>query len=924
MVANGQEINITVDGKKITTSPGKTVLEAALESQIYIPYLCYHPGMKPFAACRMCMVREEVEMEVDQDGQKVKQKVLRPATASCALPVRDGMVIKSNTDEIRELQTDIMEMVIAEHPHGCLTCHRIDLCGPGDICLRHVSVNDRCVTCPKNERCELKDTVRFLGMDINSPLNYQTRNLPVENGDPFYDRDYNLCIVCARCVRVCEEVRGDSAITFLERAGQSLVGTSNGTSLMQSGCEFCGACIDVCPVGALVETDNKWEKSTNVEKTICNLCPVGCQINLEFNSRDKMIRAIPELNSPVNKGQACFRGKFGSSYMNTKRNTNPKIRVDQKLTDISLQSITEEIANNISTMKPDETAVLVAPNISNESAYIVQKFARSVLKTNNILSDTDNSSVSIVPLINRIGFAGATNDIWNIENTDTIILLNANITEEYNILGIPIKNAQRKGANVITIDTRETESSSIANTWIRPKPGSDLILLHSIINSLITTKSDRSNFFDGINPEDYTNSLIGNIEELTGVSELAIQDIVEKINNSGSVSLLYSSDNISFNNLEQYVDMIIDLSILSENIFTQEGGLYPLSQGSNQQGLIDMGCRSEVLPGHTLSINQNPDLGEFNYTEFSNLFKTGKLKNIFIIGDIESFSNDHILFQKPNKDSIDYIYLLSPTYSDKLQEISQYIIPTNLHTEEIGTFTNLEKKVQISDNIVKSSPDLNPIWKTLCNIAKHCGATEFNFNSSSEVMSEISNVVFQYKDISHQKLNSNAKVILKPQEDNPLPTQLLHSERILIGMFWAHDIDLQSLKITSVPQITVNDQDNSSLILIPGRVLFIEGTEIETNAVTNKNTVINNKILTISYNDAANLSLIDGDKVNITNKSISTTAQVKIDAKWHEGFVSCTDLFAEYMSVLEEDKSFYPMLKPGKLNYQAVSISKAN
>ena len=107
-------------------------------------------------------------------------------------------------------------------------------------------------------------------------------------------------------------------------------------------------------------------------------------------------------------------------------------------------------------------------------------------------------------------------------------------------------------------------------------------------------------------------------------------------------------------------------------------------------------------------------------------------------------------------------------------------------------------------------------------------------------------------------------------------------------------------------------------------MLFIEGTEIETNAVTNKNTVINNKILTISYNDAANLSLIDGDKVNITNKSISTTAQVKIDDKWHEGFVSCTDLFAEYMSVLEEDKSFYPMLKPGKLNYQAVSISKAN
>ena len=150
---------------------------------------------------------------------------------------------------------------------------------------------------------------------MRTPLNYNRRDLPIHSDDPFYDRDYNLCIVCVRCVRVCDEVRVDNALTLKQRSGIAIVGTASGNSLLESGCEFCGACIDVCPVGALVETDNKWEKSTNVEKTICNLCPVGCQINLEFNSRDKMIRAIPELNSPVNKGQACFRGKFGSSYM---------------------------------------------------------------------------------------------------------------------------------------------------------------------------------------------------------------------------------------------------------------------------------------------------------------------------------------------------------------------------------------------------------------------------------------------------------------------------------------------------------------------------------------------------------------------------------------------------------------------------------
>ena len=923
MVANGQEINITVDGKKITTSPGKTVLEAALESQIYIPYLCYHPGMKPFAACRMCMVREEVEMEIDQDGQKVKQKVLRPATASCALPVRDGMVIQSNTDEIRELQTDIMEMVIAEHPHGCLTCHRVDLCGPGDICLRHVSVNDRCVTCPKNERCELKDTVRFLGMDLNSPLNYQTRNLPVENGDPFYDRDYNLCIVCARCVRVCEEVRGDSAITFLERAGQSLVGTSNGTSLMQSGCEFCGACVDVCPVGALVERDNKWEKAANVEKTICNLCPVGCQINLEFNSREKMIRVIPELNSPVNKGQACFRGKFGSSYINTKRIVNPQIREGDTLTDSNIEQITQNIVNDISTMNPDQTAILVAPNISNESAYIVQKFARSILKTNNILTDTDNSSTSITPLINRIGFAGATNSIWNIEESDTILILNANITEEYNILGLPIKNAQRNGANVITIDSRETESSSIANTWLRPKPGSELVLIQSIINSLIKTKeSALTNLFDTINVEDYVKIQSDDIEDITGISKVLIQTITDQIINSGSISLLYGSDNITLENLDSYVNMILDLSILSENILTEDGGLYPLSQGSNQQGLIDMGCRSEVIPGH--KILTDTDSHPFNYARFVDLLRNGKLKNIFIIGDIESFSNEHALFSEDIDNSLLNVIVLSPSISDKEQDIANYIIPTTLHSEEIGTYTNLERKIQLSDNIVKNNKDVPTIWGFLSKIANHMGSHEFNYNSSSNIMDEISKEVVQYNDISHARLNSNAKVILKPEDDNPLPTQLLHSERILIGIEWSQSIDNSLLKITSVPQINIKSSQDNSLLLIPGRVLSIEGTEIETNPLTNKNRVIFDKVLTISTDDASSLSLNNGDNVTISSNTNSITAKVKIDRHWYNGFVACTDLFAEYMTQLEEDDAFNPMLKPGKLNYQTVSINKIN
>ena len=152
------DITITIDGREVVTAPDKMVVQAANDAGIYIPYLCYHPGMKPYGACRMCVV--EVE------GQ-------RGTPASCTLPVRDGMVVSTKTEEASKVRDVTLDLLLSEHPHGCLTCHRVDLCGPQDICLRNVDVVDRCVTCPKNERCELKDTTRFHTQGLVSPLTYQ-------------------------------------------------------------------------------------------------------------------------------------------------------------------------------------------------------------------------------------------------------------------------------------------------------------------------------------------------------------------------------------------------------------------------------------------------------------------------------------------------------------------------------------------------------------------------------------------------------------------------------------------------------------------------------------------------------------------------------------------------------------------------------
>ena len=936
-MTTAEEISITIDGVPVKTAPGKMVLEAAIEAGIYVPFLCYHPLMKPFAACRMCVV--EVE-----GG--------RGTPASCTLPVQDGMVIKNNTHQVYQLRRSIMELLISEHPHGCLTCHRVDLCGPQDICLRHVSVNDRCVTCPKNERCELKDTTRALNMSLESPLPYKYRNLPIETGDPFYDRDYNLCIVCGRCVRVCEEVRGDNAITFTERAGQALVGTSHGTSLLESGCEFCGACLDVCPVGALVESDHKWEKARRVEKTVCPHCPVGCQLNLEVNRFEKIVRSVPELYSPANRGQACFKGKFGLDFVNRKeRLTVPLVRRNGHLEEATWDEALSYITDRLPAYKGDSFAILTSPNSTNEEHYLAQKFARVVMGTNNVDQSSDTRPELLTGLQETVGYAAATNTIWELESSSCILAFNTNITEEHNVAAVPIKRAVKGDTRLIVIDPREVELTRYAHLWLRPRPGTELLVLGGLLKVIIEESLIQKEWIEEhCQGHEALIQAVGSIDlevvaQTTGVSKENMEEAARVYATSGASSILYALDNVAEEIQRDCVYSLVNLALLTGNVGKPSTGLYPLRQGANEQGAWDLGCVPHMLPGYqpvddsqarqTLegawdtALPVKPGLNLRGVAEAVN---SGGLKAMYVIGDGpylrdggigSDLSGDAQLWAE----GLEFL-IVQDTFLSHIAQRAHVVLPRVTFAEKAGTYTNLERRIQLLHPVVQAkNSEAQPEWWTLCQLGKRMGAGGFDFESPAQVMQEIAIIVPLYHGVSHDRIEAEAITVLKPDFSNPMPTQLLYSQKEHRGLLWpCSDANPGGTSILytdgfphgkariTAPEFRTSEGPTDGeypFLLVPGRVLLQSDREME--VVKGKlNHIKRDEVVEIHPENARELGIEEGDLVAVSTRESRFQGRVQVVPNAQRGVVSSTSLFGQLAVELQASEAPDPMVRvPG-------------
>ena len=939
------DITISIDGVEITTQPGKMVLEAAIDAGIYLPYLCYHPGMKPFAACRMCVVSVE-------GG--------RGYPAACTLPVADGMRISSESQDVNELRRSVMQMLIAEHPNGCLTCHRIDICGPTDVCLRHVSVNDRCVTCPKNERCEFKDTVRYLGMELESPLNYKYKQIPLEVADPFYDRDYNLCIACGRCVRACEEIRVDDAICFTERSGKALVGTSFGTSLLESGCEFCGACIDVCPVGALVERDHKWEKPRKIESTICPHCPVGCQLNLELNEAGEPIRVVPEFNAPANRGQACFKGKFGMEFISRKdRLARPLIRRDGELSEATWDEALGYVASRLTDYKGKSFALLASPDGTNEELYLAQKFARVAMASNNVDITSNLQPEQSLALERGLGYGAATNSIWDLEQSNCILTFNTNLTEDNNVLALPIKRAVRDGASLVVIDVREVELTRHASLWLRPAPGTELLLLGGILREILDQGLDDKEWVEE-HCEDpatlvyYLHNL--DLDEIAADTQVSRENMAEAARLFGEAeksAVCFALDNVSRELQRDCASALVDLALLTGNVGKSGTGLYPVRRGANEQGAWDVGCISNRLPGRAAARNERArsELEEIlqcslpaeRGLELADCLEgaaDGRINAMVLIGDIPDLADGRLQDSMAALSNLDFLVVMD-TFLTPAGRQADVVLPRATLAEKAGTITNIERRIQsVKPAFVPSGGEPKSELWVLGQLGQRLGSTGFDHTTAAEVMEEIARVVPAYAGVSHATLEGASSLVFTSGLDSPKPTQMLYAGRTNRGIQWplsagekkgtetlyCQDFPMGKANLVA-PEFRVAEsvpETDYPAWLAPGRVLLQRDRDnkIELDGESKRNTIAREEIVELNASDGAKWAVDEGDQVRVESADSAITGVVRFTATLPTGVVGVTGLFGQLAVELENSSDPNPMSRTPALDVVPARIMK--
>ncbi len=918
-------IKFTINGQIAENTPGTTILNAAKAVGITIPTLCYHHDLTPYGGCQLCLV------EIDGENRPVQ---------SCTREISEGMVVRTETPRLRQGRRSILELLLSAY---------YDRDYAGDQTSN-----------------ELIRWARYYRIPITKSMSHTPRYPVDSDPNPFIRVDLNKCIMCTRCIRACAEIQGRFVWSAHDRGFDTYIAAGNGGSMLEARCESCGACVAYCPTGALSDKMSAGVgKAEKQVATTCTYCGVGCQVVLHVRA-NHIVQVTSTQDGPVNGMRLCVKGRYGydfvhhedrltqpmvRSYLLERRERQPRSQRGEWVAvdwDTALEITAEKLAQTRDTFGADSIGILSSAKCTNEENYLMNKFSRQVIGTNNIdhCARLCHSS-TVTGLQASFGSGAMTNSMDDIASQANLIFVTgSNTTEQHPVFGTMLRQAVlQRGATLIVADPRRIDLTEFAAVHLRMKPGTDIAMLNGLMYLILKNGWEDSEFIT--NRTEGFDDFAANVKnctpeitaEITGIPIEKLQQAARLLGTIKPGAVLWAMGITQHTVGVQNVRTLANLQMLLGNVGIPGSGINPLRGQNNVQGACDMGALPNVYPAYQ-SVIQDQAREKFegawgaklsdriglSVTEMIPAAGDGKIKALYILGEDPVLSEPDANHARHCLEELDFM-VLQEIFPSETSKYADVLLPGVSFAEKDGTFTNTERRVQLVRQALTPQGEARQDWDITSDIARRIlmrGGREIEtgapqagwfYSHLSQVMDEIAELAPSYAGVSHPRLENGERLQWPvPSPDQP-GTPILHTAKFTRGK--------GSFAVTShIPPAELPDAEYPFL-LNTGRVLYHwHGGEI-TRRARGLLAVYPQPLVEINPEDAAVLGIRqDHQSIQITSRRGAIQAFAWVSDRVPAGMVFANFHFPESPTNELTIAALDPVAKIPEYKICAVKVEK--
>jgi formate dehydrogenase major subunit len=863
-----------INDKLFDIKDGETILSFVRRhiGKDIVPTLCDAPNLDPFGACRVC----SVDVALVKDGPAKAQ-------ASCHTPVIAGSFIYTDSERIKRLRKNIIELVLTDHPLDCLTCE-------------------------VNNNCELQTVAAKVGIrDVRYPEGKNHLDKKKDLSHPYMTSDFSKCINCGRCVRACDEVQGEMVLSMAGRGFDSHIVKSYNDTFSESDCVSCGACAQACPTSAISDVfESKSIVADKKVRTICTYCGVGC--NLDVAVVDGKVKSIQApFDAEVNQGHTCLKGRYAFSFYNHKdRLTTPLIRRNGKLEPATWDEAYDYIADKLTTIKakfgPDSISGISSARCTNEENYLMQKFFRAVIGTNNIDSCARVChSPTALGMQRAFGTGAATNSVIDLNYTDAIMVIGANPTDAHPVTGAKLKQFAMKGKTTIVIDPRRTELARYATYHLQLKPGTNVALLNMMLYYIASSGLEDKKFIESRTEgyDDFKKQIlsldIDQMEKITGVDRNLVKAAAFAYAKAPN-AMSYHGLGVTEHSQGSYTVMLIsDLAMITGNIGRRGVGVNPLRGQNNVQGAADMGCQPHQGAGYLDSYD--PEINKLYESFYGRKIPMGKglkipemydssiagnLKAMWLMGEdlVQTDPNTSVVISAMKNLEL---LVVQEIFMTETCEYAHVILPAATFFEKSGTFTNGERRIQKVQKVVEPIAGTKSDGDIMVDILNKMGYPQPAFEPDT-MLQEISKIVPFFAGVTWENLGENGKQW--PVKPDGSDTEILHIDSFKRGLGKFHYFDWKE------SEELVKNGKQYPYIITTNRELEHYNAGTMTRRTGNVD-ILTEDVILIHPDDASAHFIDDGDMVCVESPRGKVDIKARFTDEVKPGVLSTTFHFPE-------------------------------